>query len=1001
MKKKLSFFLIMTALFASMYLRAQDISSGLKIHYTFDNDAGTTVPDVTGNGLDATMEGAAADTIGLPDGNGVTMKNVANYLLLPTGITDGVSDFTIASWVNVENLTTWGRIFDFGTGTSSYMFLAPSNGSVPRFAFKNNGGSEQAVNGPTAFPIGVWTHVAVTGAYNATKGIGDVKMYINGILQGENAAVTITPDSFATTLNYIGKSQWSDPTLNGVVDDFRFYTRALSNDDILSLIGRSADLITQYHALAIGYVEGDSATSVTENLTLPTTMGSNGVTVSWSSSSPDVVSETGVVNRPDRYNSTVILTAILRANATDTLVTSFSVVVQALNPATDALAEWNFVTDSVHINDGVITVGDASGNGYIATCYRSAKIKTIGTTTQYNVLDVGSNNGYLDLGSQDTFGKLIYGLSGDYSIGLYYRTSKAYNFADYGNSFWMFSNSDTTTQTGMMYYEPRRSYAAITASNYNAEQGPMMNAQSPIGSWHHILYSQTGTNGTLYLDGVPVDTAVVTKEPATTLFTTGRTGTICNWIGHPGYTGNSYLKYTMIYDFKIYGYGLSGDDLQSVDGENVPGMISNLNTALAQDSDYQLPDLKAAYDALSLGDLTGVTSNIALPSKSPSYPSVAITWTTSDASVVTKDGVITRPNVYDVNATLTATLSLSSQTLSKSFPITVLANEGTAYTSNLLVKYDFANATTSDTIVTDAAQQHYTGALKGGASIHTIGTSTKYNVLALGSNNGYLDMSKAVGRVIYHLDTAYTISTYYRVDTGYTNIGGNGNFIWTFANRDTLGTTQNGGMYCVLNDREFQITKTYYSTHQGISYGSATPKGAWHNITYTQFGDSGAIYYDGSLIKTDTVMWTPLNSIPKSGYTGTLCNWIGRSPYPSDSYLKKTAIYDFRIYNKSMDSTGIENELNVLTKLPLLDAAYAEYQDIDIATGIQSVNGEKINVYTNANGIKVEGLTGKEKVSVFDIFGRSVRVTNPSEIKVKAGIYILKVDNNAAKVLVR
>src|SRR4029078_12218403 len=38
-----------------------------------------------------------------------------------------------------------------------------------------------------------------------------------------------------TTQNYLGKSQYSDPGLQGSIDDFRIYSRALSASEVLAL----------------------------------------------------------------------------------------------------------------------------------------------------------------------------------------------------------------------------------------------------------------------------------------------------------------------------------------------------------------------------------------------------------------------------------------------------------------------------------------------------------------------------------------------------------------------------------------------------------------------------------------------------------------------------------------------------------------------------------------------------------------------------------------------
>ncbi len=66
-------------------------------------------------------------------------------------------------------------------------------------------------------------------------------------------------------------------------------------------------------ALVIGYAEGDSATGVTQNLTLPTS-GSSGCSISWASSSPAVISTAGVVNQPAVGNAQVTMTATVSSH---------------------------------------------------------------------------------------------------------------------------------------------------------------------------------------------------------------------------------------------------------------------------------------------------------------------------------------------------------------------------------------------------------------------------------------------------------------------------------------------------------------------------------------------------------------------------------------------------------------------------------------------------------------------------------------------------------------
>ena len=112
------------------------------------------------------------------------------------------------------------------------MFLTPKNGSNKiRFAIKNNGSSEQIIDGTSAVATGGWHHVAVT--LNGATGT----LFVDGVQVGQNTAMTLKPsDMGSTTQNWIGRSQFSsDPYLNGKVDDFRIYNRALTVSEIAAL----------------------------------------------------------------------------------------------------------------------------------------------------------------------------------------------------------------------------------------------------------------------------------------------------------------------------------------------------------------------------------------------------------------------------------------------------------------------------------------------------------------------------------------------------------------------------------------------------------------------------------------------------------------------------------------------------------------------------------------------------------------------------------------------
>ncbi len=163
----------------------------------------------------------------------------AQYVTLPTGITAQLTNFTIAGWVNLASADPWARLFDFGQNTSIYMFLAPAagvTGTPPRFAITTGGaGQEQQLTGSSALPIGQWVHLAVS--LSGTTGT----LYVNGQVAATDTAMTLNPASLGAPGNlWIGKSAYSDPYLNGSVDEFQIFNRALSQAEVSSLQNSAA-----------------------------------------------------------------------------------------------------------------------------------------------------------------------------------------------------------------------------------------------------------------------------------------------------------------------------------------------------------------------------------------------------------------------------------------------------------------------------------------------------------------------------------------------------------------------------------------------------------------------------------------------------------------------------------------------------------------------------------------------------------------------------------------
>lgn len=165
------------------------------------------------------------------DGQGVQLKNGA-FINLDKGIFEHMDECTVTSWVKMDEIKQWCRVFDFGSNQSNYIFLSPkaSDGYL-RVAAKCDGiEDEQVISTNFTIEPDKWYHFALT--------IGDntAVLYVDGTEVGRYENFSVKPSALGnTSANFIGKSQYNDPCFDGVVDDFRIYNRSLSSSEIKNI----------------------------------------------------------------------------------------------------------------------------------------------------------------------------------------------------------------------------------------------------------------------------------------------------------------------------------------------------------------------------------------------------------------------------------------------------------------------------------------------------------------------------------------------------------------------------------------------------------------------------------------------------------------------------------------------------------------------------------------------------------------------------------------------
>jgi uncharacterized protein len=222
------------------------LAQGLVAYYPCEQASGTALPDQSGNNRNATL--ASLGTGGSAGyrfaagkvGKALYLSNTsAAHVVLPAAMLANDCEATVATWVYLNSQSTWQRVWTFSIDNSVYMYLT-TNSETTGFVrtgitLDGNGANQQYVEGPATLPTGVWTHVATV------LGPAGLVFYVNGAPVAVSTSAPLRPADMGKTLHdYIGRSNYPwDPYLDGNIDEFRVYNRALSAAEVQALAAGS------------------------------------------------------------------------------------------------------------------------------------------------------------------------------------------------------------------------------------------------------------------------------------------------------------------------------------------------------------------------------------------------------------------------------------------------------------------------------------------------------------------------------------------------------------------------------------------------------------------------------------------------------------------------------------------------------------------------------------------------------------------------------------------
>ena len=275
------------------------------------------------------------------EGNLIFTGNKSQYIEFPEGTFGDDESFTIDLKFNTSQ-KAYAWVYNLGArDTADYVFLNPmrSEGNTV-FALKQKPAGEKFVMKNNVVTPGADTWATMVFQDNNTA-----NLYINGKLSGSishgySVQTIINNAKKDNCIGYLGKSLFDpDPGYVGSISYFRVYDNALDADQVWRNYAEQQGLSDEEKAemdiselsLEEGEAKGD--------LDLPAT-GKNGAAISWTSSHPQIISETGIVTKPAEDTEVTLTASVIYGSIEKTrdfhfmVISNASIVAEAIEQLT-------------------------------------------------------------------------------------------------------------------------------------------------------------------------------------------------------------------------------------------------------------------------------------------------------------------------------------------------------------------------------------------------------------------------------------------------------------------------------------------------------------------------------------------------------------------------------------------------------------------------------------------------------------------------------------------
>ena len=215
--------------------------------------------DLSGNDLDGTAQNGASFQAGAV-GQGLYFDGTNDALVLPSFELGG--GMTISFWGKIQQFQNWDTIMDFANSSTSENLKINMNDAgseVREMVFQMKTANGDRYVGEPFWVLNEWVHLALTVDSNAT-----IRLYRSGSLIATESGADFA-SQISRSQHLFGKSTYNANHTKGMVDEIRFYDRAIQAREVaeIALQGNTAPFD----------LNASSPLSIAENLPIGTIIG--------------------------------------------------------------------------------------------------------------------------------------------------------------------------------------------------------------------------------------------------------------------------------------------------------------------------------------------------------------------------------------------------------------------------------------------------------------------------------------------------------------------------------------------------------------------------------------------------------------------------------------------------------------------------------------------------------------------------------------------------------